>query len=1721
LSEKEESKPEAKKFVHLHTHSDFSLLDGAISPQDIVKLAVEDGQPGVAITDHGTMAGIVQLFESANSAGITPIPGLEAYYVPDVEEIKAQKASGASINKERFHMILLAETTQGYKNLLKIQSISSMENYYYKPLVDDALLEKYHEGIIATTGCLGSFVNKALTAGDFDLAVKTAKKHQKIFGRDNYFVEIQNHNIPDQLRIIPDQLALAKAIDAPLLATQDSHYGHKEDAEMHDAILAIQTGSKLSDENRFRFESYENYFRTAEEMWELFPEDKFPGACANTLWIEERARGISLPLHDPEHYLIPTFPTEDGKTEKEQLREDVLAGAKDRYGVGRDKKLPQEIVERIEYELGVIDSMGFNGYFLMVADLISAAREMGYLVGPGRGSAPGSIVSYCTGITSVDPIKYGLYFERFLNPGRKSMPDIDIDFEPESRAHMVKYVQEKYGSDRVAKIATYSTLKPKSSLQKSAVVLGISNKVGSLASGLWPGAIDGVEAPLSVVMQEESPDENDPYYHHWRAGRSIRDFSRKDEEIKEMFRIAVGVEGVHNNHGTHAAAVLITPDSLSNFVPLHRAKKEEDKVPVCEYDKNDAEAIGGLKMDFLGLINLEIIKKTLVSIKRDLGVEIDINNIPLDDKKTFKMLSAGETDGVFQLTSPGMRDLLRRVNPTNIEDISAVLALYRPGPMGTDLHIAYADAKNGRKKVNVPHEYMHEMFKETYGVLCVTGDTMIWDAKNGKKVRIDSIESAVKSGDFYTIGVDENGVAVSRQVSNFIRSGKKDVIDITLANGKNVRVSATHPVLTPNGWVGAGELSVGDMMGAPKSPLPISANQKVSIDEARLLGYLLGDGYITGKVNGIINTDPDIIENVVEIVSRSFPDVFPVIETRERSKTVSLRASAEGTGRGKGLRGNAGESIYDNLSVNIWLRELGINGSERSRTKFIPDAIFASGNEAIANLIATLWDCDGHVGNRGITFLKTISEKMAKQTVDLLAILGIHATVQDTGTYVSQRHGETKSYGVYVYDSKFWEIISPLMASSKKNVAAHTYSRNYKTLAAIEVVEKRLHDVINENRAKLGYKEQSAPFGIKAINGYLQRTGSEERIFNTVILNGKKTPFVRVSDGLISLLREYQMDDEFERSIATNWSPIKEIKYDEPEEMYDISVEDVHNFIGNDVILHNCYQEQVMALAQHYASYSAQDADDFRKAVGKKDAKKLAEQEDKFKDGVIANGFGEKVANDLWAMIPPFAAYAFNKAHSVVYAFIAYWTAWLKANYTAQYAAACIDTQDRDRRTAQVASARKMHINVFPPNINQSDADSVTSKDGIWLGLSGVRNCGGSTLSNILAERRRGGEFSSVGDFMVRMAGAGGINKQSIYHLAAAGAFDSLAGSRLAIHNNLEKMLSESRVVSKSTKASEGMFGLFGDEEKDEPLSEFSLVGADYSVAEKISAEIIALGFPAGDHPFTLIKHLISSAQDENKIDPRAIEVGSKELIEGAQVFLYGTVTAHKVRVPKNGGKPQHNFILENDNGDMVDVVWFGGNESSLSNGQFAVVGGTFQVRELTDSEGNPYEKSEVRATSVTSSSIDDIINGVSIATSNIDSEELHRSVIEKKRAERRRRREGFDDESDKQEVKPKDLDYDELLKSRRRTNRVEIEDAPAPVDEAPVQNLHVTFYANEQSEVDELIEAMENMVDGDVYITIKHGTKKYVSDNGVKIKESTIARIAEVVDVDFDTVWR
>ena len=704
----------AMSFAHLHLHTEYSMLDGAARIKDVVRIAAEDGQPGVGITDHGVLYGVVDFVKAAKSHDLTPVIGIEAYFT---EGSRFDRPVGAA--NQRYHLLLYAENETGYKNLMKLSSRAFLEGYYYKPRMDFELLAEHSEGIIATSGCLGGLVpqllgpdfgmeeNSSAKPRDFDAAVAAAAKFQDIFGRDNFFIEIQNHGIPAQQKIMGDLLEISRRLDAPLLATNDAHYSRPEDAAAHDVLLCIQTGSLKSDENRLKFHGNDFYVKSASEMRRLFPDDEFPGACDNTLWIVERA-SVDLEFGK---ILLPQFPVPQGHTELSYLEELVYTGAKERYG----DPLPEEVRERIQHELKIIDEMGFPAYFLIVWDLIRFAKERGIRTGPGRGSAAGSIVAYCLGITNLDPIRYKLIFERFLNPGRRQMPDIDMDFDERYRGEMIRYAAEKYGSDHVAQIITFSTIKGKQAIRDAARVLGHPYGLGDKIAKSMPPPILGKEASIDQVLNQ--PDETaDDVVRDWYAnGQELRNLYQSDPSVREVVDAARDLEGLRRQDSIHAAAVVISPQPLTDLVPIQQ--KGEGAEIVTQYEMGAVEALGLLKMDFLGLRNLSIIERTLELIEETHGERIDIDNVPLDDQQTFELLRRGDTVGVFQLEGGPMRALIRALQPDNFEDIVAINALYRPGPMGANMHYLYADRKNGRKPIEPLHPAIAPLLEDTYQIM--------------------------------------------------------------------------------------------------------------------------------------------------------------------------------------------------------------------------------------------------------------------------------------------------------------------------------------------------------------------------------------------------------------------------------------------------------------------------------------------------------------------------------------------------------------------------------------------------------------------------------------------------------------------------------------------------------------------------------------------------------------------------------------------------------------------------------------------------------------------------------------------------------------------------------------------------------------------------------------------------------------------------------------------
>ncbi len=702
-------------FTHLHVHTEFSMLDGAARLDELVAKAVQDGQPGLGITDHGNMYGVLDFYKECRNQGVKPIIGTEAYMAYDSRHERPARRgrvddSGGDTEggkKLYYHLTLLAENTQGYHNLIQLASLAFLEGYYYKPRMDWELLEKYHHGLMATTGCLGGQVLQALLQGDEKGALQKAGRLQEIFGKDNLFVELQDHGIQAQRDTNPKLIEIARRIGAPLLATNDSHYVHRDDHEAHDALLCVQTGATISDPKRFKFEGQEHYLKTAAEMRYLFRD--FPEACDNTLWVAERAQ-VEIEFGKPQ---LPDFPVPEGFADDASYLDHLAwTGARERWG----ETLPADVVERLAYELQVIKNMGFASYFLIVWDLIKYAKDRGVRVGPGRGSAAGCAVAYCLRITDLDPIKYDLLFERFLNPSRVSMPDIDMDFDSRYRDEMIQYAAQRYGRDHVAQIITFATIKARNAVRDAARVLGYPYGMGDKIAKAMPPLVMGRDTPLRYCF-EDHPSYRDGY----KAAAELRAMVDIDAEVKRVVDVAKGLEGLKRSDGIHAAAVVITKEPVTNYLPVQRkpeAGSHPDNAPiVTQFEMHGVEELGLLKMDFLGLRNLDVITDTVAMVRATKDPEFDVDSISLDDPAVFDLLGRGDTMGVFQLESPPMRTLLRALVPTTFEDVSAVLALYRPGPMGVNMHYDYADRKNGRQEVSYFHEDAKELLGDTYGLM--------------------------------------------------------------------------------------------------------------------------------------------------------------------------------------------------------------------------------------------------------------------------------------------------------------------------------------------------------------------------------------------------------------------------------------------------------------------------------------------------------------------------------------------------------------------------------------------------------------------------------------------------------------------------------------------------------------------------------------------------------------------------------------------------------------------------------------------------------------------------------------------------------------------------------------------------------------------------------------------------------------------------------------------
>ncbi len=1044
-------------FVHLHVHTEYSMLDGAARVKDLFAEAARMGMPAVAVTDHGNVFGAYDFWKQAKAAGVKPIIGMEGYLAPGSRFDRKRVAVGGvgtsddNPGEMYTHMTLLAHNREGLHNLFRLSSLASLEGYYYKPRMDRELLAQHAGGIIATTGCPSGEVNRLLQQGRYDAARQAAADYRDIFGRDNFFCELMDHGIGIERQTREDLIRLAKDLGLPFVATNDLHYTYAHDADAHEVLLCVQTGKTMADPNRFKFDARDFYLKSPQEMRHLWRE--FPQACDNTLLIAERV-DVSF---DEDADLMPQFPVPEGETEDSWLRQEVARGLARRFPAG----VPDGHARQADYELGVISQMGFPGYFLVVADLVRYAKENGIRVGPGRGSAAGAVIAYALGITELDPIEHRLLFERFLNPERVSMPDIDMDFDERRRGDMIRYATEKYGEERVAQIITYGTIKAKQAIKDSARVLGYPFSIGDKITKGMPPPVMGKDIPLAGIF--------DPAHPRYGEAGEFRALYESDPDVKKVVDTAKGLEGLKRQWGVHAAGVILSREPLLDVIPIQR--REQDGAIITQFDMGACESLGLLKMDFLGLRNLTVLDDCLLHVERNRGERLVLEDLPFDDATTYDLLARGDTLGVFQLDGGPMRSLLRSLRPTSFDDISALIALYRPGPMGANAHNDYADRKNGRKPV-----------------------------------------------------------------------------------------------------------------------VPIH---------------------------------PQLAEPLEEILA--------------------------------------------------------------------------------------------------------------------------------------------ESYGLIIY------------------------------------------------------------------------------------------------------------------------------------------------------------QEQVMAIAQKLAGYSLGQADLLRRAMGKKKKEILDKEYVPFRDGMRANGYSDAAIKTIWDILVPFSDYAFNKAHSAGYGLVSYWTAYLKANYPAEYMAALLTSvkDDKDKSAVYLAECRRMGIKVLPPDVNESDSDFTPRGTDIRFGLSAIRNVGENVVESVTASRRAKGRFGDFGDFLRKVEPVA-CNKKVVESLIKAGAFDSLGHDRKGLFLTFEAA-ADAAMETKRAEAV-GQFDLFGDAGDDLQAAGFGTevlvpVG-EWDKAMLLAYEREMLGLYVSDHPLFGVEHVLASHTDCS-----IAALSAEERADGQVLTVGGIVTGLQRRITKRGD-PWATATLEDLEGG-VEVMFF------------------------------------------------------------------------------------------------------------------------------------------------------------------------------------------------------
>ena len=1416
-------------FVHLHTHSEYSLLDGLGQIKKLVKEAKRLGHGALALTDHGVMHGAVEFFRACKEAEIRPVIGVETY-----QTIWGRPMSGRDVqfDKENYHLLLLARDMDGYRNLLKITSQSNLNGYYYKPRVDHDFLARHAAGLVCTTGCMGAEVPQLLAQGKEKEAYERLGWYVDIFGKENFFIELQEHAIPELVEVNKILVPWASKFGLGLLATNDVHYVREEDGSPHDVLLCVQTGAKVLDEKRMRLSDRSYFMKSRAQMEATFrPLVDLPAsAFDNSVLIAEMC---AVNLEDPKYHL-PDLPIPEGFDYESYLRHLTEEGMRRLYGARAD--LP-EMQERKERELRIIHEMGFDVYFLIVADLCDYARSRNIWWNV-RGSGAGSVVAYCTGITGLDPLKNNLIFERFLNPGRVSMPDFDLDYPDDQREEMIRYTIQKYGSAQVAQIVTFGRMKARAAIRDVGRASDIALEQVDRIAKLIP-AIPGKPVTIQDVLTEG----------HEFYNPELVELYRKDKLVTELLDTSMQLEGVARHGGIHAAAVIVADKELSHYTPLSRGSKTSITESVTQYEFPILESIGLLKVDFLGLSTLTVMREACRLIQEHHGIEYRLDNIPFEGEAAeaaFRLLSSGEVAGVFQVESQGMRRVLTEMRPSAFEHIIATISLYRPGPI--EYIPQFIRRMHGEEKVEYKHPALASILAETYGIViyqeqiiqilsqladytpgeadlvrraiskkkasdidkhknifvagcvkndipaktaediyadieffarygfnkCLPGDVEVVDAGSGRLLCVEDLYTGAASLT-ETVTCDTNSLKLQPgRVSAVMDNGVKPVYRLTTRTGRQIEATANHPFYTFDGWRRLEELHAGAQIATPRR-LPVEGKNEWPDHQVIALGHLLAEGNLCHPHSVYFySQDPAQVQDYV-CAAEQFGNVQCSIADHKGTASVYARRVDR----------------HAEPGIVVWAKELGIWG-KNAREKEIPAAAFTLNNWLIGLLLSRMWEGDGHINRQGRSlFYATASERMARQMQHLFLRLGIVSRLRTVE--FPYKEGRT-GYQLFVTGNdniaRFANTVGCHFVSQKRRESlADLLLEAPQANGTKDVVPLGVKELVRTAKAAAGVTWQE----MNALSGVAQR-----EFYPTG--NPGKNGFTRAT---VERLANY-FDNPSLRRYADNdiyWDQIESIEYVGEKRTYDLEVPGTHNFVANDILVHN--------------------------------------------------------------------------SHAADYAVITVQTAWLKALYPVEYMAALllVERDKTDKVVNFLNECRRMGIQVLPPDVNYSGLDfekqavpadsaqlalrkdpglqfdfPVPEGAAIRFGMAAVKNVGEGPVNVILQNRRAEGPFQGLEDFCDRVD-LRQVNKRALECLIKVGALDRF-GRRRPLLEVLDQMVARSAATHNARSNGQiSIFDLIGDAGQAEVVPIQLPPVEDAKSRERLLWEKELLGVFASSHP--------------------------------------------------------------------------------------------------------------------------------------------------------------------------------------------------------------------------------------------------------------------------------